>query len=116
VLEPQGNTNYLGPIAVLTSTTTGSAAEIFALAMRERENTVIVGERSAGGLSDQLMKTLPHGMLYTLSNEFYLSAAGESYEGVGIPVDIEQPFFTFSQRESGVDLGLASAIDWLKSL
>jgi len=116
IIEPQGSTNYLGAVAVLTSTTTGSAAEVFALAMRERTNTYLIGERSAGGLSDQLPKSLPHGLFYTLSNEFYVSATGEVHEGLGVPVDIEQPFFTLEQRETGTDLGLISAIDWLKNL
>lgn len=115
VIEPQGTSQYIGPVALLTSTTTASAAEIFALAMRERPSTILIGERSAGGFSDQLIKTLPHGLLYTISNEYYVSSAGEEFEGVGVPVNIEQAFFTQEQRETGEDLGLTSAIDWLTS-
>ena len=113
VIKPQGNSNYLGPIAILTSTTSASSAEVLALIIRERGDSVVIGERSAGGFSDQLIKTLPFGLLYTLSNEFYVSNSGEEFEGVGVPVDIEQPFFTLEQRETGTDLGLASAITWL---
>ena len=113
VLAPQGTSQFVGPIALLTSTTTASAAEIFALMMRARPNTVLVGESSAGGFSDQLVRTLPHGLLYTISNEFYVSSLGEEFEGVGVPVNIEQAFFTLEQRDTGVDLGLNSAINWL---
>ena len=113
VIAPQGSSNYLGPIAVLTSATTASSAEVLALIMRERGDSAVIGERSAGGFSDQLIKTLPFGLLYTISNEFYVSNSGEEFEGVGVPVDIEQPFFTLEQRETGTDLGLASAITWL---
>ena len=116
VIEPQGTSNYLGPIAVLTSTTSASSAEVLALIIRERGDSAVIGERSAGGFSDQLIKTLPFGMLYTISNEFYVSNSGEEFEGVGVPVDIEQPFFTLEQRETGTDLGLASAITWLTNL
>ena len=113
VIAPQGNSNYLGPVAVLTSATSASSAEVLALIMRERGNSSVIGERSAGGFSDQLLKTLPFGLLYTISNEFYVSNDGEEFEGVGVPVDIEQPFFTLEQRETGTDLGLESAITWL---
>jgi len=113
VINPRGYNQYSGPIALLASMSTASAAETFTLAMRERMDTVIIGERTAGGFSDQLIKTLPSGLLYTLSNEFYLSVADESFEGEGVPVDIEKPFFTLEQRDLGQDLGFESAIEWL---
>ncbi len=112
-IKPKGTTQYLGPVAVLTSMSSESSAETFSLAMRERSETVLIGEATAGGFSDQLIKTLPHGLLYTLSNEYFLSVNGEEFEGVGVPVDIEQPFFTLEQREANLDFGLQSAMDWL---
>lgn len=112
-IEPQGSTQYLGPVTVLTSMSSESAAETFSLAMRERPLTALIGEATAGGFSDQLIKTLPHGLIYTLSNEYFSSVDGEEFEGLGVPVDIEQAFFTLEQRENGVDFGLQAAIDWL---
>jgi C-terminal processing protease CtpA/Prc len=97
----------------MTSATTSGAGEIFAMSMRQRPNTTLIGEATAGGLSDRLVKTLPHGTEYSLSNEFYLTADNEEYEGIGVPVDIEQIFFTIEQREQGVDLGLEKAQEWL---
>lgn len=113
IVQPQGSVRFTGPVALLISETTSSAAEIFALAMRERENTILIGEASGGGFSDILPKSLPHELNYTLSNEYYVSVDGEEFEGLGVPVDIEQPFFTLQQREEGVDPGLDSAIVWL---
>jgi C-terminal processing protease CtpA/Prc len=81
--------------------------------MRERANSVIIGESGIGGFSDQLIRTLPSGTLYTLSTEFYMSVAGEEFEGSGVPVDIEIPYFTLEQREAEQDLGLEAAIEWL---
>lgn len=113
VIEPQGNNPFSGPVAVLTSMTTASAAETFTLTMRERMNTMIVGEATAGGFSDQLFRVLPSGTVFTLSNEIYLSVIGEEFEGVGVPVDIESAFFTLEQREAEQDLGFEAALEWL---
>ena len=112
-VDPEGETQFLGPVAVMTSATTSSAAEIFAMSMRQRANTVLVGEATGGGLSDGLDKSLPHGTAYSLSNEFYLTPDNEEFEGVGVPVDIEQAYFTLAQREQGIDLGLEKAEAWI---
>ena len=39
--------------------------------------------------------------------------AGEEFEGLGVPVDIEVPYFTREQRENEQDLGLDAALEWL---
>ncbi|NQZ12402.1 MAG: S41 family peptidase [Algicola sp.] len=115
VISPNEGTVFTGPIAVLTSATTSSAGEIFSIAMRARPNTVLVGETTGGGLSDMLPKTLPHGLFFTLSNEIYISHDGQEFEGSGVPVDIQSAFFTLEQRETGLDLGLDKAIEWVLS-
>ena len=112
-IEVKGDSQYDGPIAVLSSMSTSSAAEVFTLIMRERVNSVIIGEPGAGGFSDQLIRVLPSGTVYTLSNEYYTSVAGEEFEGLGVPVDIEVPYFTREQRENEQDLGLDAALEWL---
>lgn len=113
VIEPSGDDQFSGPVAVLTSMSTQSAAENLTMAMRERVNTVIIGEATAGGLSDQLFRILPSGTTFTLSNEIYVSVTGEEFEGVGVPVDIERAFFTLEQREAEQDLGFEAALEWL---
>ncbi|GLR71598.1 S41 family peptidase [Agaribacter marinus] len=112
-VTPVGETILDKPTAILTSSSTSSAAESFALSMREHDKSILVGEATAGGLSDTLPKSLPHGTIYSISNEFYLSVDGISYEGLGIPVGIEQAFFTRDQLEGGVDLGLEKAHEWI---
>lgn len=112
-IEPLGSTQFLGPIALMTSETTSGAGEIFAISMRQRPNTALIGEATAGGFSNSLVKSLPHGTQYSLSNEFYLTPDNEEFEGVGVPVDIGQAFFTLEQRELGIDLGLEKAEAWI---
>ena len=113
IIGSQGSRQFLGPVAVMTSASTSSAAETFAMSMRQRANTTLVGEATAGGFSDGLDKVLPHGTEFSLSNEFYLTPDNEEFEGVGVPVDIEQAFFTLEQREQGTDLGLEKAEAWI---
>lgn len=83
---------YGGPVVLLTSGGTFSAAETFALAMRVRDDVTVVGERSSGHLSDLLDGELPNGWEYTLSGERYRAADGEIYEVRGVPVDVAVAF------------------------
>ncbi len=108
-IDARGDTQYLGPIALLTSNTTVSAAEVFTLIMRSLPNVTLIGETTQGALSDALDKKLPNGFEFSLSNQFYFSTEGEWFEHTGIPVDIEVPFFSQEERNAEVDLGLETA-------
>jgi C-terminal processing protease CtpA/Prc len=44
-----------------------------------------------------LTRRLPNGWRVTLSNEVYLDAAGDAWEGIGIPPTI--PIQVFSEKE-----------------
>ncbi len=114
-LQPSDGVSFLGPVAVLTSNSTVSAAETFSLMMRSLPNVTLIGEATQGALSDALEKKLPNGFEFTLSNEFYLSNAGEWFEGSGIPVDIDVPFFSQADRDEGMDSGIETAFAWLKN-
>lgn len=115
VTKPASNNLFTGPVAILTSASSASAAETFAMAVKARANTHLIGEDSAGGFSDILPLSLPHGLNYSLSNEFYLSTEGDEWEGVGVPVEQHQAFFTLEQRQNEQDLGLRAAIDWINA-
>jgi carboxyl-terminal processing protease len=75
---------YLGPVYLVTSRDTISAAEVFVLAMRALPNVTHIGETTDGSLSDELTKKLPNGWYLTLSNEIYLDDQGVAWEGRGI--------------------------------
>ena len=66
-----------------------SAAEIFSLAMMALPNVTRIGTPTYGILSDSLEKQLPNGWSLGLSNEVYVAADGNLYEGRGIPPNIE---------------------------
>lgn len=113
-IEPRGDIQYLGPIALLTSNSTVSAAEVFTLMMRALPNVTVVGESTQGALSDALQKVLPNGFTFSLSNQFYFSPEGEWFEHTGIPADIEVPLFTLEEREAEMDRGIETAFALLK--
>jgi carboxyl-terminal processing protease len=88
ILRPPDRPRYLGPVYLITSQATLSAAEIFTMSMRALPNVVHLGETTDGALSDQLWKTLPNGWRLSLSNEVYLDSDGVLWEGRGIPPEI----------------------------
>lgn len=112
-VSPRGDVQFLGPVILLTSATTASAAEVFTLAMRELPQVVVLGEATQGGLSDQLDKKLTNGWSASVANEYYITPAGEVFEGMGIPVDIEVPQFLREARLDETDTGIEAAIELL---
>ena len=98
-LEPSPRPRYTGPVYLLTSNVTVSAAEIFSMAMRALPNVTHVGQRTRGSLSDVLTKRLPNGWFVTLSNEVYLDGAGKGWEGLGIPPTVPVAVFTGQDKD-----------------
>jgi hypothetical protein len=110
--EPQGKRQFTGPVYYLQSDYTVSAAEIFSLAMMALPNVTRVGTPTHGILSDSLEKQLPNGWSLGLSNEVYVAADGNLYEGRGIPPNIEvkaQTGGSFHERMR-VDIDTALAL------
>ena len=74
--KPSRRTRYLGPVYLLTSDITLSAAEVFVLYMRALPNVIHVGETTRGALSDTINKPLPNGWRLVLPPEIYRDPAG----------------------------------------
>ena len=98
-----------GPVVVLTSGYTFSAAETFALAMRVRSNVTLLGEPTSGHFSDLESAQLPNGWPYTYSSERYRAADGNVYEGQGVPVDVAVEFDS-AAFQLGVDNMFEAAV------
>jgi hypothetical protein len=109
-LEPQADGAYLQPVTLIVGPDTASAAEIFTIPMQRLSHVRVVGEKTAGSLSDILVKPLPNGWDVGLSNEVYLDADGVSYEGVGITPDIEVSVFSVEAIQAGMDPALDVAL------
>lgn len=92
-IVPSEGRRFTGPVWLLTSDITVSAAEILTLSMRALPNVVHAGGTTRGAFSDILEKTLPNGWVLTLSNEVYLDHDGLGWEGRGLPPALPSPVF-----------------------
>ena len=87
-VQPRGNSPFLKPVAVLTNRYTFSAGEWFVLAMRTLPHTTIIGDRTGGGLSSRLFRTLPNGWSFSISIQQTGTPDGAFYEEVGVEPDL----------------------------
>jgi carboxyl-terminal processing protease len=113
-LEPEGDTQFTGPVAVLICDSVFSGGEAFALAIRELPHVTLIGDHTNGIFSYELERKLPNGWKYCLSYQKYFSADMICYEGKGVPADIEL-FNTKADIESGVDPLIVRALGVVQS-
>ena len=87
-VEPDGTTQFTGPVILLTDRTTISAGDNFALAMRVLPNVTVVGDFTSGCFADMYMDRLPNGWSFSVSYKLFLDYTGFCWEGVGVPPDL----------------------------
>lgn len=93
-IQPSDRPSFDGPVYLMTTQSTVSAAEIMTLAFRALPNVTHVGQATQGALSDVLEKTLPNGWKIELSNEVYRDQNGILWEGRGIPPEFSINIFS----------------------
>ena len=113
-IEPKGDVQFTGPIALLTCDFVFSGGEAFALAIKQLPHVTIIGDHTNGIFSYQLEKNLPNGWRYRLSYQKYFSADMVCYEGKGVPVDIKL-LNKKTDIENGIDPLITRALKVLKS-
>jgi len=96
------------PVAVLVDRGTASAAEIVAGAIRDNNRGTIVGERTFGKGSVQVVHNLTDGSALRLTIARWLTPSGEPIQGVGLA-----PSLVVASAE-GSDVQLESAVDFLR--
>lgn len=79
---------YRGPIVVLVSRQTASAAELTADALRQAGQALLIGEHTAGAMLSQAPFDLPDGLQLMLPIADYLSHQSGRIEGRGLRPDI----------------------------
>ncbi|WP_224994515.1 S41 family peptidase [Cesiribacter sp. SM1] len=72
------------PVILMTTRFTGSGAETFSLAMLELPQVTQAGDTTAGAFSDNPMRQLYNGWMFSLSVGDFRDASGESFEGRGL--------------------------------
>ena len=60
--------------------------------------------------TERIEKELPNGWIYSITGQLIIAADGNTYEGPGIPPDIEE-INTVAEINSGVDRVLEKAIE-----
>jgi hypothetical protein len=114
VVHASQRPGFRGPVVLLTSAHGLSAAETFAMALLGRDPHVArVGASTQGVFSDELDRRLPNGWTFGLSNETYLTKDGKTFEGTGVPPDIEAPIFPKEDLAGGRDSALDKALELL---
>lgn len=105
---------FKGPVVLLTSAQSVSAAETFTMALLDRTPHVVrIGANTQGVFSDVLVRRLPNGWIFGLPNEIYLTKNGKAYDGTGVSPDIEVPVFPKEDLANGRDSGLEKAMEVL---
>jgi carboxyl-terminal processing protease len=79
------------PTVVLIDKDTGSSAELMAAALRDGLKAPLIGMKSKGKWSVQSLKELPNHFVMRYTVGHFQGPDGSSYEGTGLPPDIEVP-------------------------
>ncbi len=87
---PMGPT-YAGPVYVLTSKRTASAAEMTADVFKGSGRATLLGETTAGAMLSQKMYDLPEGLQLSLPIADYYSLTAGRIEGAGVSPHIAVP-------------------------
>jgi len=105
---------FRGPVVLLTSADSISAAETFTMALLGRlPHVTRIGANTQGVFSDVLDRKLPNGWTFGLPNEIYLTKDGKAFDGPGVPPDVEVPIFPAEDLANGRDSALAKALEFL---
>ncbi len=83
-IKPKKNIKYLNPVILLIDKTTFSAAENFALAMRELPHIKLVGDTTAGGFADADWIPVSCGWEVCIPVGVFTDKSGFCWEGIGI--------------------------------
>ncbi len=112
-LEPAANA-FNNPIAVLTSPYTISAGENMVMYMNILPHVTVIGEATAGAMGERIEKEMPNGWIYSITGQIMRAADGISYEGPGLPPDLEFRN-NLEDVESGIDSLFVTAVEHLRS-
>ncbi|TAE31621.1 MAG: hypothetical protein EAZ91_07230 [Cytophagales bacterium] len=112
LLSPQGSTQLIKPTVLLTSGAAISAADHFAMYLKEFSYVKLMGENTNGIFSPMLGKRLPNGWEISLSDGQIVNPKRVSYEGKGVPVDVLALHYQ-QDMLAGRDPVLSQAMDFL---
>ncbi|RSK47326.1 S41 family peptidase [Hymenobacter rigui] len=113
-VTPAAGPRFTGPVLLLTSDQTASAAEDLTMALRSMSQVTQIGTATKGMLSDMHSLRLANGLEVTLSNQRYTSPTGQPLEDTGVvpTVSVEN---TLSDLQRQHDPVLEKALELARS-
>jgi len=118
-------TTFGGKLIILTSPHTASAAESFTMGTMQIKDAIRIGDNTRGIFSDMLVKQMPNGWEFGMSNELYESPEGINYEAIGIPphhkINYNKKLFWFMKsieediQTTGKDKAIEKALELIKT-
>jgi len=114
VIQPRGDSPFLGPLVVLTSRHTASAAEDFVVVLHGNRRAVVVGGRTCGSTGQPVSIDLPGGGSVRMSAKKCFYPDGRPFVGVGVIPDVEAQL-TQKDVAAGRDAVLEKGLEVLKS-
>ncbi|MBP7461565.1 MAG: S41 family peptidase [Candidatus Delongbacteria bacterium] len=113
-IVPGGKTVFLKPIVLLTNRDCASSTEDFILQMRSLPHVTMLGDTTAGSSGNPLMKELPNGWIYGISNWQEVRPDMSYYETIGLAPD-HQVWISVEDSTAGRDRILEAAVELLQS-
>ncbi len=104
---PQGGSALQAPLVVLTNQGTASASEILAGALRDRGRATLIGQRTFGKGTVQLILPLSDGSSIHVTTAQWLTPSRQPIEGQGLTPD------TIVEPIEGQDAILEAALEYL---
>lgn len=109
-VTPAAGPRFTGPVLLLTSDQTASAAEDLTIALTTLPQVTQIGTATKGMLSDMYSVHLPNGLDLTLSHQRYTLPNGQPLEDIGVVPDVPVEN-TVSALQAGHDPVLEKALE-----
>ncbi|MFN7975638.1 MAG: S41 family peptidase [Acidobacteriota bacterium] len=106
---------FLGPLAILIDSGSGSCSELLAGNLQERGRARVFGRRSAGAVLPSTEILLPNGCLFQYVVCDYTTAGGKRLESVGVIPDDGDIELSRADLLAGRDRDLDAALAWIES-
>ncbi|MEM7373223.1 MAG: S41 family peptidase [Bacteroidota bacterium] len=113
-LQPTPTRQLKQPVIVLTSRSSISAAENFALAMQTLPHAMILGDTTRGVFADTRTEVLPNGWKVSLPFTYFTNHEGVCLEGMGVVPD-QLVKNSKAQIKRGIDNQLGTAIKLIQT-
>ncbi|HEY47215.1 MAG: hypothetical protein AMJ88_00510 [Anaerolineae bacterium SM23_ 63] len=98
------------PLVVLVNENTASASEVLAAALQENERAPVIGTRTYGKGSVQLILELDDGSSLHVTSSRWQTPKGNMLDGYGL-----QPDLPVSVEDGDIDVHMQTAINWFLS-